>query len=391
MILIKMDSMTNNSFTTETEELSKLRDDIDSIDQQIQQLVNQRAQCAQKVADVKEHFSKPGESVVFYRPEREAQVLRRVMDRNQGPLPAEGVARLFREIMSQCLALEEPMKIAYLGPEGTFTQQAALKHFGHAVECQSQGSIADVFREVEAGGANFGVVPVENSTEGVITHTLDSFVGSNLNICGEVALRIHHHFLLKEELMSEGLVKEGASSELSKPIRVYSHAQSLAQCRQWLDANWPGIERIAVSSNAEAARRAQEEDGAAAIASEAAAELYNLNIITANIEDMPDNTTRFLIVGPQTTEISGEDKTSLLVASKNEPGALYHVLAPFHEEGVSLTRIETRPSKSGTWNYIFFIDLEGHQNEEKVKKAMALVQQQCTDFKCLGSYPKAVL
>ena len=376
--------MTNNSFTTEAEELGKLRDEIDSVDQQIQQLVNQRAQCAQKVADVKEHFSKPGESVVFYRPEREAQVLRRVMERNQGPLPAEGVARLFREIMSQCLALEEPMKIAYLGPEGTFTQQAALKHFGHAVECQGQGSIEDVFREVEAGGANFGVVPVENSTEGVITHTLDSFVGSNLNICGEVALRIHHHFLLKEALLKKGAV--------AKTTKVYSHAQSLAQCRQWLDANWPGIERIAVSSNAEAARRAQEEEeGAAAIASEAAAELYNLNIATANIEDMPDNTTRFLIIGKQTTEISGDDKTSLLVASKNKPGALYHLLAPFHEEGVSLTRIETRPSKSGTWNYIFFIDLEGHQNEEKVAKAMALVQQQCTDFKCLGSYPKAVL
>ena len=379
--------MTKNSFTTEAEELGKLRDEIDSVDQQIQQLVNKRAQCAQKVADVKEHFSKPGESVVFYRPEREAQVLRRVMERNQGPLPAEGVARLFREIMSQCLALEEPMKIAYLGPEGTFTQQAALKHFGHAVQCESQGSIADVFREVEAGGANFGVVPVENSTEGVITHTLDSFVGSNLHICGEVALRIHHHFLLKKEVLKEEWI-EGA---VAKPTKVYSHAQSLAQCRQWLDANWPGIERIAVSSNAEAARRAQEEDGAAAIASEAAAELYDLNIETANIEDMPDNTTRFLIIGKQATDISGDDKTSLLIASKNKPGALYHLLAPFHEEGVSLTRIETRPSKSGTWNYMFFIDLEGHQNEEKVKKAMALVQQQCTDFKCLGSYPKAVL
>ena len=379
--------MTKNSFTTEAEELGKLRDEIDSVDQQIQQLVNKRAQCAQKVADVKEHFSKPGESVVFYRPEREAQVLRRVMERNEGPLPAEGVARLFREIMSQCLALEEPMKIAYLGPEGTFTQQAALKHFGHAVQCESQGSIADVFREVEAGGANFGVVPVENSTEGVITHTLDSFVGSNLHICGEVALRIHHHFLLKKEL-KEAVLK---NIETTKPLKVYSHAQSLAQCRQWLDANWPGIERIAVSSNAEAARRAQEEEGAAAIASEAAAELYDLSIATANIEDMPDNTTRFLIIGKQATEISGDDKTSLLIASKNEPGALYHLLAPFHEKGVSLTRIETRPSKSGTWNYMFFIDLEGHQNEEKVKKAMALVKQQCTDFKCLGSYPKAVL
>jgi chorismate mutase/prephenate dehydratase len=377
--------LTNNSFTTEADELSKLRDEIDDVDQKIHQLINQRAQCAQKVAEVKAHFSKPGESIIFYRPEREAQVLRKVMERNAGPLPAESVARLFREIMSQCLALEEPMKIAYLGPEGTFTQQAALKHFGHAVECQSQGSIADVFREVEAGGANYGVVPVENSTEGVITHTLDSFVDSHLNICGEVALRIHHHFLMKQDVDNEN------SATLEAPTKIYSHAQSLAQCRQWLDANWPGVERIAVSSNAEAARRAQDEKGVAAIASEAASELYQLSIITSNIEDMPDNTTRFLIVGKQTTEISGDDKTSLLVASKNEPGALYHVLAPFHDEGVSLTRIETRPSTSGTWNYMFFIDLEGHQNESKVSKAMSLVQQQCTDFKCLGSYPKAVL
>lgn len=363
--------------SNEAAELLKLRNEIDSIDQQIQLLVNQRAQCAQRVADVKQAHVDPGEKVVFYRPEREAQVLRKVMERNEGPLPAEGVARLFREVMSLCLALEEPMQIAYLGPEGTFTQQAALKHFGHSVNCQSQASIADVFREVEAGGAHYGVVPVENSTEGVVTHTLDSFIDSSLKICGEVALRIHHHFLLSD-------------SEI-KPQKVYSHAQSLAQCRQWLDANWPGIERIAVNSNAEAAKRAAADHESAAIASEAAAELYGLQVATANIEDMPDNTTRFLIVGKQETEISGEDKTSLLVASKNEPGALYHVLAPFHEQGVSLTRIETRPSKSGTWNYVFFIDLEGHKNEANVEAAMALVQQHCTDFKWLGSYPKAVL
>ena len=381
--------MANDSTHQDLPSLDQLRQDIDSIDRQIHQLLNLRAERAQRVADVKlaELTVKTGQAdlskVMFYRPEREAQVLQKVMDRNDGPLDDKTVAHLFREIMSACLALEKPMEVAYLGPEGTFTQQAALKHFGHAVQCHSQTSIEDVFREVEAGGANFGVVPVENSTEGVITHTLDSFVGSNLHICGEVALRIHHHFLLKKEEQKEGAV--------AKPIKVYSHAQSLAQCRQWLDANWPGIERIAVSSNAEAARRAQEEEGAAAIASEAAAELYDLNIATANIEDMPDNTTRFLIIGKQATDISGDDKTSLLIASKNKPGALYHLLAPFHEEGVSLTRIETRPSKSGTWNYMFFIDLEGHQNEEKVKKAMALVQQQCTDFKCLGSYPKAVL
>lgn len=363
--------------TNEAAELKKLRDQIDSIDQEVQELLNRRAECAQQVAEVKLSHAVDGEKAVFYRPEREAQVLREVIARNQGPLPGEGVARIFREIMSLCLALEEPMKIAYLGPEGTFTQQAALKHFGHSVSCLSQSTIADVFREVEAGEANYGVVPVENSTEGVITHTLDSFVDSSLRICGEVALRIHHHFLV--------------SAPDIKPVRVYSHAQSLAQCRQWLDANWPNVERIPVNSNAEAAKKASEDSQAAAIASEAAAELYGLSVATANIEDMPDNTTRFLIIGHQDTEISGQDKTSLLVAGKDEPGTLYHVLAPFHEQGVSLTRIETRPSRSGTWSYMFFIDLEGHRNEEHVSKAMDLVQKQCTDFKWLGSYPKAVL
>ena len=361
---------------SEEKELGLLRDQIDSIDQQIHQLVNERAMCAQNVAHVKEKYA-GGEKIQFYRPEREAQVLRKVMDRNQGPLADEDMARLFREIMSMCLALEEPLKVAYLGPEGTFTQAAAIKHFGHSAECIGQVSISDVFREVEAGSFNYGVVPVENSTEGVVTHTLDSFAQSNLQISGEVALRIHHHFL--------------SNVDPKKITKVYSHPQSLGQCRQWLDANWPNIQRIPVSSNAEAALRASKESDAAAIAGDAAAELYEVEKLAVSIEDMPDNTTRFLIIGRKQTQSSGDDKTSLMVSSRNEPGALYHVLEPFHKAGVSLTRIETRPSKSGTWNYNFFIDFEGHVENQGVSGVLKDVSSAVSELKVLGSYPKAVL
>jgi chorismate mutase/prephenate dehydratase len=362
---------------SEAQELDQLRQQIDALDQQIQLFINERAKCAQQVAEVKYKYAEPGSLVTFYRPEREAQVLLNVMARNEGPLSNESIARVFREIMSQCLALEEPLTIAYLGPHGTFTQQAAVKHFGHAVTCAGQVSIADVFREVESGSAQYGVVPVENSTEGVVTHTLDSFYDSNLYICGEVTLRIHHHMLVK--------------SLTDNVQRIYSHAQSLGQCRLWLDQNFPNVERIAVSSNAEAARRASSEVGAAAIAGEAAAELYELEVRNANIEDRPDNTTRFLIIGKQETIPSGDDKTSIMVSSRNQPGALYNVLAPFHEAGVSLTRIETRPDHSGTWNYLFFIDFEGHKNDQRISPLMQRLRDVAVDFKWLGSYPKAVL
>lgn len=362
---------------SEAKELDLLRQQIDTIDKQLQTLINQRAQCAQQVADVKHKYAEDGEAVIFYRPEREAQVLRMVMERNEGPLGDESMARLFREVMSQCLALEEPLTVAYLGPEGTFTQQAAVKHFGHAVTCAGQGSIAEVFREVESGSCQYGVVPIENSTEGVVTHTLDSFYKSNLKICGEVALRIHHQF-----------VSRGTADSIQ---RVYSHAQSLGQCRSWLDQNYPNIERISVSSNAEAARRAATEPDAAAIAGEAAAELYELDVLTANIEDQPDNTTRFLIVGQQYVGASGADKTSIMVSSRNQPGALYQILAPFHAAGVSLTRIETRPDRSGTWNYVFYIDFEGHKEDATIAPLFDQLEKVATDFKWLGSYPKAVL
>ena len=361
---------------SEEKELGVLRDQIDSLDQQIHKLINERAECAQNVAHVKEKYA-GGEKIQFYRPEREAQVLRKVMDRNLGPIADEDMARLFREIMSVCLALEEPLKVAYLGPEGTFTQAAATKHFGHSAICEGQVSIADVFREVEAGSFNYGVVPVENSTEGVVTHTLDSFAQSNLQISGEVALRIHHHFL--------------SNSKSGSITKVYSHPQSLGQCRQWLDTHWPNVERIPVSSNAEAARLASQEEGVAAIAGDAAAELYGVSKLASSIEDMPDNTTRFLIIGKKRTECSGDDKTSIMVSSKNKPGALYHVLEPFHKAGVSLTRIETRPSKTGTWNYNFFIDFEGHIQNSEVSKVLSDVSSAVSDLKILGSYPKAVL
>ncbi len=359
--------------------LDVLRDEIDQLDKQIQQLINDRAACAQQVALVKQEEVGETAKPLFYRPEREAQVLRKVMDRNQGPLDNESMARLFREIMSACLALEEPMNIAYLGPEGTFTQAAAQKHFGHAVKTNSMSTIDEVFREVESGSAHYGVVPVENSTEGMVNTTLDSFIHSDLKICGEVELRIHHHLMV------------GKNTKADSVTRIYSHQQSLAQCRQWLDAHYPSADRIAVSSNSEAARRLQSEWNAAAIGGEVAAELYGLEKLASNIEDNPHNTTRFLIVGNESVPPSGQDKTSIIVSMKNKSGALYELLAPFHKAGIMLTRVETRPSRDGTWAYLFFIDFEGHSEDDAVKGVMNEVEVLAVNLKKLGSYPKAVL
>ena len=356
--------------------LHELRDQIDKLDKSIMALISERAWVAQEVAKVK---LSSGSNTVFYRPEREAQVLRSIMEHNPGPLGDEEMARLFREIMSACLALEQPVQVAYLGPEGTFTQQAAFKHFGQSAICHSMPAIDDVFREVEAGAVNYGVVPVENSSEGVVTHTLDSFLNSSLQICGEVVLRIHHH------LLSDGELERGEIT------RIYSHAQSLAQCRKWLDAHCPRAERIAVSSNAEAARRIKSETGAAAIAGDMAAQLYDLHGLAERIEDQPDNSTRFLIIGNESVPVSGEDKTSLLVAMRNKPGSLHRLLAPFHCYGVDLTRIETRPARSVAWNYVFFIDFIGHQSDPKVVHALKEVEDLAVELKILGSYPRGVL
>lgn len=363
---------------TDESKLADLRAQIDSLDRQIQDLINQRAACAQQVAEVKQAAA-GGKEVQYYRPEREAQVLRAVMQRNTGPLPSEDMGKLFREIMSCCLALEKPLSVAFLGPEGTFTHAAALKHFGHFVNAQPLSAIDEVFREVASGQAKYGVVPVENSTEGMVNHTLDSFVDSPLYISGEVKLRIHHHLLCASQL------------PVDKIKRVYAHQQSLAQCRKWLDSHCPQIERVAVGSNAEAARLAAQEDGVAAIAGDMAAERYELYKLVENIEDRPDNTTRFLVIGSEVVPPSGEDKTSLLVSVKNKPGALYHVLEPFHRHDVSLTRLETRPSNSGTWAYVFYIDFEGHIEDERVKAVISEISPDAVEIKHLGSYPLGVL
>jgi chorismate mutase/prephenate dehydratase len=357
--------------------LVQLREKIDSIDADIAKLISARAQCAQEVAEVKKATGQI--TTHYYRPEREAQVLRKAMAVNQGPLSNEEMARLFREIMSACLALEHPVRAAFLGPEGTFTQQAVLKHFGHSAICIPMATIDDVFREVEAGAVEFGVVPVENSSEGVVNHTLDTFFDSGLKICGEVALRIHQNLLVAD------------ITKVDNISRIYSHSQSLAQCRKWLDAHYPKAERIPVNSNADAAKRIKGEWNAAAIAGEMAAGLYDLKVHAEKIEDRPDNSTRFLIIGNQEVPPSGDDKTSLIISMRNEPGALYDLLEPFRTHRVNLTNLETRPSKTGQWNYTFYIDLKGHQNDEPVKAAMLEVGKRASDLKVLGSYPRAVL
>lgn len=361
-------------------ELSELRHQIDALDAQIQALINERAHCAQQVAEVKTKALGAGEEMpVFYRPEREAQVLQAVLERQQGPIDAESMARLFREIMSVCLALEEPLKVAYLGPEGTFTQQAAIKHFGQSAQTVPLVAIDEVFRDVEGGAVNYGLVPVENSTQGVVNHTLDSFLNSKLKICGEVELRIHHHLMV------------GPNTRQDSISRVYSHQQSLAQCRKWLDAHMPKVERIAVSSNAEAAKRVHGEWNAAAIAGSVAAHLYDLSIVSSSIEDHPDNSTRFLVIGRESVPPSGQDKTSIIVSMRNEPGSLFKLLQPFNEFGIDMTRLETRPAPNAQWSYVFFIDFKGHINDSNVQQALLKIEALAQQVRVLGSYPTAIL
>ena len=288
------------------------------------------------------------------------------------------MARLFREIMSACLALEQPLRAAYLGPAGTFTQAAALKQFGHSVRTIALPTIGEIFREVEAGSCDYGVVPVENSTEGVISHTLDMFLASPLLITGEVSLRIHHHLMSRE-------------SDLGAIRTLYSHQQSLAQCRGWLDRHLPHAERVAVGSNAEAARLSTHEAGCAAVAGLPAAEIYGLKVLAERIEDEPGNTTRFLVIGTKDAPASGQDKTSLLLSCRNESGGLHALLTPLAEHGISMTRIESRPSRRGIWDYVFFIDVMGHQDDPKVAAAIEALKPSSLLFKVLGSYPVAVL
>lgn len=357
------------------DQLEQLRRRIDGLDEQIQRLVSERAACAQQVAEAKRRADS---GVVFYRPEREVEVLRLVRERNQGPLSDDEMMRLFREIMSACLALQQPLSIAYLGPEGTYTQEAALKHFGHSAALKPFAAIDEIFRDVEADSSDFGVVPVENSTEGAINHTLDMFMRSPLKICGDVEMPIHH------QLLSRG-------RETGALQKVYAHQQALAQCREWLDANLPHPERVAVSSNAQAARIAGDDASVAAIASDAAAEMYGLNILASNIEDDPSNTTRFLVIGRYKPGSTGKDKTSLMVTVHNRAGALYSLLEPIARHGVSMTKIESRPSRVNKWEYVFFVDVEGHIQDDNVAAAVQELGTTASALKVLGSYPKCEL
>jgi chorismate mutase/prephenate dehydratase len=360
-----------------TPTLEQLRARIDELDSQIQNLIAERALCAREVGVVKGLTS----TAEYYRPEREAQVLRKVVERNKGPLRDEEMVRLFRELMSACLAQEEPLKVAFLGPEGTFTQTAVLKHFGHSVHALAVATIDEVFHEVEAGVADFGVAPIENSSEGTVNiHTLDMFLTSPLKVCGEIELRIHQHLM-------------GRMDDISEIRRVCAHPQSLAQCKAWLAENLAAVERVPVASNAEAARRARDEAGTAALAGSAAAELYGLRVLFSNVEDSADNTTRFVVVGRKLFPSSGNDKTSLLVSATGTegPGVLMHLLDPLARHGVSMTRIESRPSRRKKWDYVFFVDLDGHAQDEPVHGALEEIKAKASLFKVLGSYPKAIL
>jgi len=352
--------------------LEAIRKSIDELDLHLLELLSRRATLNQDVARIK---TEGGEDHIFYRPEREAQLRRALVKANPGPLPDEEISRLFQEIVSACRTLQNSLRVAYLGPRGTFTEAAVHRHFGHSVERAPVDSIEAVFREVDAGASHYGVVPVENSTEGVISNTLDMFVRSNLTISGEVQLRIHHQLLSNE-------------ASLDQVTRIYSHQQSLAQCRQWLLANCGSVELEAVSSNAEAARRAAGEAGSAAIAGKAAGETYELAALASNIEDEPDNTTRFLVIGARSAEPTGADKTSLLLAAKNQPGALYALLKPFSDHTVSMTKIESRPSRMAVWEYVFFVDVEGHRADDNVAQALAEIEKHASLFKVLGSYPR---
>ncbi len=352
-----------------SEELLRLREQIDQLDDELLKLINRRAGLAQQIGHLKEDGK-------VMRPEREAQVLKRLQDNNTGPLGNRAVVQLFTEVMSQCRALEAPMNVAYLGPEGTFSEAAALKRFGHAIQGQSCASIDEVFRTVESNAAQYGVVPVENSTEGAVGRTLDLLLNSNLQICGEVMLQVHQCVLSNENEL--GLIR-----------KVYSHPQSFGQCQGWLNVHLAHAERVTASSNADAARLAASESFAAAIGGTQAAASFKLRVLAENIEDDSRNTTRFLLLGNQRVAASGRDKTSLVLSAANRPGAVHDLLTPLAKHGVSMTRLESRPARSGMWEYVFYVDIEGHRDDTKVAAAILELKQIAAFVKVLGSYPVA--
>lgn len=352
-----------------TGQLKQLRDKIDMIDSQLLKLMSDRAGLAQEIGQIKNGTA--------YRPEREAQVLARLCEINPGPLPNEHIVQLFTEVMSLCRSMEEPLTVAYLGPRGTFSEEAALKRFGGVVTTLACTSIDDVFRTVESSAANYGVVPVENSTEGAVGRSLDLLLQTPLKVCGEIALPIHQLLLARH-------------ADLARITKIYSHPQSFSQCHEWLNANLPhltGLARINAASNADAARLAAEDENAAAVAGRKAGEVFGLTVCAENIEDDPNNTTRFLVIGREEVAPSGKDKTSLVISAKNLPGAIHGLLAPFADHGVSMSRLESRPSRAGLWEYVFFVDIEGHQQDARVAKALQELQEKAAFLKVLGSYP----
>lgn len=352
-----------------TDKLTPLREQIDAIDAQILALLSQRGRIAQEVGHVKAETDAP-----VFRPEREAQVLRGVAERNPGPLDSGDIQTIFREVMSACRALEKRVTVAYLGPPGTFSEQAVYQQFGSAVLGLPCASIDEVFRATEAGTADFGVVPVENSSEGAINRTLDLMLATTTVISGEVSIPVHH------SLMTGTGGMDGVTV-------VCAHSQALAQCQVWLNTHHPAIERRAVASNAEAAVIASRDPSVAAIASEMAGQQYGLGVVQAHIQDDPHNRTRFAVIGSLNTNPSGRDHTSLVLAVPNKAGAVYNLLAPLAKHGVSMTRFESRPARIGTWEYYFYVDLEGHRQDAPVGRALAELQDNAAFFKLLGSYP----
>lgn len=351
------------------ETLAQIRRKIDALDERLVGLLSARAKLAQRVGRLKN-------GALVYRSEREAQVLRRVGELNRGPLTGDMLRRVYSEIMSACRALEDMIAVSYLGPPGTFSQEAAFKHFGSSIDARSCASIDDVFKGVESGATGFGVVPVENSTEGAIGRTLDLLLSTPAKVCGEIMLPV------RQCLMSK-------SKNRAAIRKVYSHTQSLAQCQHWLTRHLSQAERIAVVSNAEAARLASREAGTAAIGSKTAALLYKLNVLARNIEDEARNTTRFLVIAREDSAPSGRDKTSLILSTRNVPGAVHELLTPLAANGVSMTRLESRPARTGLWEYVFYIDVEGHARDEHVAASLAQLERKASFVKNLGSYPAA--
>ncbi len=351
-------------------QIPEFRAQIDVIDSELLQLLNRRAALVLEVGRLKTE-----QNLDYHVPQREEEIYTRLEAEHAGPFPAGAVRRVFREVISACLSLEHPLRVAYLGPRATFAHLAAMERFGLSAEFLSMRSIAEVFAEVEKGNADFGVVPVENSTEGVVSHTLDMFVDSGLLICGEVIVEAALHLLSRV-------------ARLSEVRKIYSHPHALAESRKWLEANAAHIPQVETGSTGAAAETAATEPGAAAIASEVAAGLYGLNLLQRRIEDHPNNLTRFLVVGKKAAPPSAGDKTSVLFSIKDRVGALHRMLQPFAERRINLTKIESRPSKKKVWEYVFYVDFEGHANEPRVQEALDCLREDCVFLKILGSYPR---